>query len=395
MPRQDSTCTDCITCDYENSITSFPLDLTTLITESNYDEVDEPITMNFQWSTRSIPPEFVITSPGQIDEGGITRGSGITNTTTLNFNNLTYTLYSVQIVSATHNKWVIPATANNLNKEDILITFQNLSSSFATYVLVVLPILRTGSAQPTYLQGLSSNQPSLGTYSLSSCLPTNKNALFAYYVTCLDGYTAHKNPDNAYVFIAVQGVPVAESLMQSMENKIGPTPILPFQSRFADKISGLGRLDFNKYILSTRVLLDYSAARTAHRSIDSREDPTNAYKCIPLDPDKDIVDNKINVDLKSGTLLSSILAERAGLINDTAPTPQTRAQQQKINLMFESVFGAVLAFILVVLVGYSVYTYTNGPVVVDTSLPSSPWLVYIGIAVVCIIVGITIGVMVF
>jgi hypothetical protein len=350
--------------------------------------------MNFQWATRSVPPTFIPTVAGQIDDGA-SSGSGVTNTTTLKFHNTTYTLYSVQIVNATHNNWIIPAASKQKNTEDIILTFQNESATFAAYVIIVLPILRIGSAQPRYLQALATSNQAPNSYSLSDCLPTNNNSLFAYYVTCLDGYTAHKNPDNAYVFVGVEGVSVSSDLMEKISNKIGPTPILHFLSRFADKISVIGNGDFNQYILSTRTLLN-PAAKSTDYSFHARTDATNAYKCVPLDPDKNVVNDTLKVDLESGTLLSDVLAERAGLINDTAPTPQTRAQQKKIELMFESVFGSIAAFIVVIMIGYSVYTYTNGPVVAPISeAPESPWLIYVGIALFCIVLGITIGVTAF
>lgn len=386
------SCPECITCDYENSITSFPLDTTAPVSVARYEEVDEPINMNFQWGTRSVAPQFIPTSPGQIDDGG-SSGSGVTNLTTLNFKSMTYSLYSVQIVKCTHNNWIIPKTSKGSNMEDMIITFQNTGSTVAAYVMIVLPILRSGSAQPPYLQGLSSSNPAPGTYSLSNCLPTNKNALFAYYVTCLDGYTERKQPDNAYVFVAVEGVPVSPNLMQGMYNKIGPTPILPFLSRFADKMALINNGDFNQYILSTRSLLNPVGGKD--HSVNARTDATNAYKCVALDPDKDVVNNTLQVDLESGNLLSEVLAERAGLISDTAPTPQTREKQKKIELMFESVFGALAAFIVVVMLGYTVYSYTNGPVTAPSDAATSPWLAYLGIAIVCILGGITIGVTAF
>jgi hypothetical protein len=390
------TCTDCITCDYENSITSFPLDTTAPVTVARYEEVDEPITMNFQWATRTIAPQFVPTTTGKIDDGS-SSGSGVANITTLNFKGVTYMLNSVQIVKSTHNNWIIPTTLKGSNMEDMIITFQNESSSFATYVMIVLPILRSGAAQPSYIQGLSSSNPAPGTYSLADCLPAKKDSLFAYYVTCLDGYSIRKRPDNAYVFVAVEGIAVAASLMQGISSKIGATPILPFLSRFADKISSIGNGDFNQYILSTRTLLNPAGVRSVGgQAVNTRTDATNAYKCVTLDPDRDVVNDTLQVDVDSGTLLSNVLAERAGIISDTAPTQQDRSKQKKIELMFESVFGALAAFILVVLVGYSVYTYTNGPATVAASdMATSPWIIYLGITIGSILTGITIGVMVF
>ena len=63
-----STCIGCIKCDSTNAVTSFPLLIDRTPDEAtDYDAVDEPITMNFQWATKSIAPRF--TSGSLIDEG--------------------------------------------------------------------------------------------------------------------------------------------------------------------------------------------------------------------------------------------------------------------------------------------------------------------------------------
>lgn len=403
MPREgfQSTCTDCVLCDYKNSIVSFPLDTTVSVSESRYDEISEPISMNFQWAARSVPPRFTVSQPGLIDEGTGGLGSGTTNTTTLNFNNMTYTLYSVQIVTSTHSKWIIPQASQGVNTEDIIITFRNLASSFAAYILIVLPILRGGTNQPYYIQGLaSSNQPAPGTYSLSNCLPPS-NAMFAYYVTCLNGYTERKKPDNAYVFIAVQGVPVASSLMASISDRIGPTPILPFSARFTtnnDIISQIGNGDFNKYVLSTRVLLASTGANVI-KNPNERKDPTSSYKCVPLDPEKDVVDDTLSVDMTSGTLLSDVLAERKALMASTG-TSNNPAKQKEIEIIFESIFGSIAAAILIAIIIYTVYSSTATPVpaaaVGAVPVAARPtggvpsWMTGVGAAA-CIVIGIVVG----
>ena len=388
-----------IQCDYANSITSFPLDTTAPISEALYDSVDEPITMNFQWATRSVAPRFL--TAGLIDDG-VGSGSGSANISTINFHNTTYTLDSVQIIKATHNNWILGT--KSLNTEDILMTFKNITSSFATYIMVVIPIIRSGTTQPTYLQGLSTSGQSttqlVGSFSISSCMPTNPNSLFAYYVTCLDGYVGHERPSNAYVFVAVQGLAVAPSLMMAMSKSIGPVPTLPFKSLFANKISIVDNTDFKQYVLSTRVLLDAGSVTAVSYEFDKRIDQTSAYQCVPIDPDRDISNNEIQVDLKSGKLLSDVMAERASLINDTAPV-QTPAQAKNVAIFFETIMGLVCAVILFTLILYMVYSKSTKsssaagtPVpaaVPSTNLSDMPFVPYIAVGLVFMVAGIAIG----
>jgi len=274
-------------------------------------------------------------------------------------------------------------------------TFSNPSSTFASYVVIVLPIIRTGTAQPNYLQALSTSggsQSNPGQYSLSSCVP-GKNALFTYYVTCLDGYTGHERPSNAYIFVAVQGLPVAPSLMTKMETSMGPTAILPFTTQFANKISVVGNNDFSRYVLSTRALLDSGEIKAVSNQFAARS--ISAYQCVPLDPDKDISGNQIEVDLKSGKLLSDVLAQRAGLIADTAPA-QTAAQAKSVAVFFETIMGLICAVILFTLILYFVYSKsTTGATAVTaaptTSFTDMPFVPYIGVGLVFLVAGMAIG----
>ena len=109
---------DIYKCDYDNSITNFPLKITASITESLYDSVNEPTTMTLQFATHSIAPQLQVN--GIINEGTSTM-SGSGNVSTAIFQNNKYNLYSVQIVKPTHNDWVIPS--KSLNKEDLIIIF--------------------------------------------------------------------------------------------------------------------------------------------------------------------------------------------------------------------------------------------------------------------------------
>ena len=352
--------------------------------------------MTPQWATRSIAPRFL---PGGLIDEGTSSGSGSSTITTLSFHNTTYSLYSIQIVKSTHNKWIIPAGSKALNTEDLIMTFNNTSSTFASYVVIVLPIIRTGTAQPNYLQALSASlqsgsqivsnaQP--GQYSLSSCLPGN-NALFAYYVTCLDGYSGHERPSNAYVFVAVQGLPVAQSLMMAMAQSIGTSPILPFTALFANQISSVNNNDFQQYVLSTRVLLNSGEIKAVSNQFDTRS--TSAYQCVPLDPDKDISGDQIEVDLNSGKLLSDVLAQRAGLIADTAPV-QTAAQAKSVKVFFETIMGLITAIILFTVILYFVYSKSAATDVVDaptTSFTDTPFVPYIAVGLVFLVAGMAIG----
>lgn len=363
-----SYCKNCIKCDYKNSITSFPLDLTAIPSDTLYDSVDEPITMNFQWAARSIAPNFIY-GGGLIDEGD---GSGAANLSTLQFNNTTYTIYSVQITAATHNNWINPVTLKAKNSEDLIITFHNANTTLPyNYIIIVLPIIRDGTAatDPMYLQGLSNSQAQ-GTFNLSSCLPSS-NSQFAYYATCLDGYSEYQNPENIYVFVAVNGISVSASLMSSLQKLMPGTqtfpPVsLPFLTHFARQITSIGNNDFTKYILSTRHLLDYAGISSIYKdlSITERTDPTSAYKCVPLDPDTDVVNGQIQFDVQSGEVLSNILAERDAARAASSPIQLTPAGKTRLQGYLGSALGICCAVLIFSILLYFAVTWvSSGPVI--------------------------------
>ena len=403
MPDADVTCKDCIKCD-DNAITSFPLGLTESPSESIYDSVDEPLTMNFQWATRSISPRFI--TGGSIDEGN---GSGATNVSTLMFNGIKYSIHSVQVATATHEKWVLPVTLQSQNQEDMIITFSSFNDiTKYTYIILVIPIIRNGKAStdPNYITGLSIPE-SRGSFSISSCLPTNKKAQFAYYSTCLNGYTGHKNPENIYVFIAIEGIPVSSQLMDSLSKNI-TTVSLPFMSRLpaTQTLLATATTDFSKYVLTTRHLLDYAGMSRIYKdcTINERTDNINEYQCVPLNPDTDIVDGQIKVDLESGQLLSKVLEERDAVRAMSAPTTLTRAGKNRVETYLGSALGILCAILIFSILLYLIFTYAKSSkspadaVAAAATVSTNTWVnqlpIYGIMAVVAGLVGFTAGAMI-
>lgn len=422
-----SSCTDCQVCDYNNQVTSFPLTLTVTPSIDLYSSVEEPIAIDFQWASRTTSPQFVSGS-STIDEAGTGNGgSGASNITTMRFNNITYNIFSVQISSGpvtttpisgstltssgSHNSWILPITMKSKNNEDLIITFYNPSASAPyNYVLVVIPIIRTGTAStdPLYLTALSSAQ-TRGTFSLASCMPA-PTALFAYYSTCLDGYTQHKTPENANVFVAVQGISVSDNLMRRIAGKAGasvnfPAVSLPFITRFARRINSVDNTNFNQYVLTTRHLLNFANIKNIYKdlSINSREDPSSAYQCVPLDPDRDVVDGKLKIDLTSGKLLNDVLAERDAVRAAAAPsTPQTADNAARFRKFLSSAIGILCAILIFSILIFLISTLvTSKPAPVDpTAMSLSPpsWVqqipVYGIMTVVAGLVGFVVGMMI-
>ena len=387
MPREGfqappPPCTDCVKCDATRAITNFPLGLGNIPgLKTLYDSVEEPISIYLSLATSSIAPQFIDNTTGMIYNNSVTSGQIPDSPTqsTVRYNNTSYSLYSVQITVSTHTSWIIPTPAENINKEDLIITFYtNNQTATNKYIIIVIPLLRKGTRNdPQYLTGLN-NPTSSGEFKLSDCLPA-KRSQFILYSSCIDGYTQHKNPINVYIFVSVVGKEVTPDLMNrlSSNNMRFKAPFLPFMSTTSILKTILQNSDFTSYVQSTTHLLDYEYTSSAYgsrvsdtrpdntssryssrvsdtrtdntnsRVSDTRSDNTSSYQCVPLDPDNDIVDGKMEIDLTNGTVLTNVLAERDAVRAASGPVEKTEEQKKKIGERMGHITGIIFGSLVV------------------------------------------------
>ena len=297
------------------AITSFPLPMAITATDTLYDTVSEPLTISFQWASRSTPPQF--TTNSTIDEVG----AGNTNLSTLRYQNNQYTISNVQIIKPSHKAWILPISAQEKNNEDIAITFQSNDKTLNTqYLTFIVPILRSSSqSQPTYLKGLSASN-SNGTFSLSQVFPTNPRSKFAYYSTCMASTGAGVNSQNMYVFVSINGLSVSDTLMGQILGRVSlgqfnSTLVAPFMTRLTTSSIIINAANlFTQYVMTTSELLNYANFRNQYTNVNmnanTRDDDTSAYTCVPIDPDDAVVNGQLTVDLDKGEVLSNVLAQR-------------------------------------------------------------------------------------
>jgi hypothetical protein len=374
------------------AITSFPLQLAITATEVLYDAVSEPITMDIQWSARSTPPMFIAPkTSGITDEVG----AGNTNLTTLRFMNNNYTVASVQIIRASHSSWILPTTAQANNKEDIVIIFSTESSTTQySYITFVIPVIRSATGSPTYLTGLS-NPNANGPFTLQSCFPTNSRARFAYYATCLAGYSQSASTQNMYVFVSTDGIQVSSTLMTTILGLTGRSETFgtyapPFLSRLTPNptiVRSVG--DFTNYVMTTTQLLNYAGFKQLYPTIDTniRQDDTSAYQCVSIDPDKAVVDGQLHIDLTSGEVLTDVLDAREA-IRATAGTPSGMDPGR-----FEKYMGSALGILLsIILFGSILYAAIVLFVEAGVESPEAPsWIINIPVYVLLTLVAGFIG----
>jgi hypothetical protein len=142
------------------------------------------------------------------------------------------------------------------------------------------------------------------------------------------------------------------------------------------------------------VLLDSQEVDKLNYS--ERIDNISEYKCVPLDPERDIVDNQIRVDTETGKLLGEVLAERGEFINENLKSNVSK--QNKIVQLVEWFFGIAFAIIITFGIIYGIYSVTHTPSSVPVThapVEYSLWLIYGGVGILCIFIGLIIGVSVF
>lgn len=300
----------------------YPISLNITPTETLYDQNEDPIALEFQWQSRATPPRF---------QGGGSSGTryltdetnaGLPQTTSVRFLTLNYALESVQIVKAETTNWILPPPPTpTAHVADIVLTFQNLDVGVSfNYLMFVIPMIQTNQVGtvPPYLAGLA-DQLTQGPFSLEGLFPTNPATRFAYVSACIAGSPG--NPyRNALMFINTDGLKVTEALFTDLKRAIGAGDLIRYDFPFGQTLlrpssgSSLTATNFSTHVKTTRTLLDPGALKGAYRANQFvREDDLSAYKCVPFDPEVNVQDGKIRVNVEKGGSLVNVLEERETL----------------------------------------------------------------------------------
>ena len=371
-------------CNPDSSIISFPLRLngTAGPTRADYESVMEAISMDFQWAPLTTPLSISGTQRGGIklqDAQNDTSSSVIYDSTK-------YNLYSVQIVSATHNRWLLNPSGNT---EDLVIVL-NASNSAANnrLIIIVIPIVTstTTGTDPAYLlnAGITS-VTTTSSYTIGSCFPgtatTSASTIYACYSTCIRPYSNSPTSTNAFVLVATTGLPVSSATMNRIKQSIptySTTSVLelPTDLQYLSTTGGTSTQlapgtyirmpeDFKTYITSTRYLTD----TTINQVVQNATQSPGQYKCVELDPENQLDANgNLVIDINKGEIkdqtLTDILAERTILKNLMTPSPTSTAAglYMGYTVAFLAIF--VLAGVLYLYFTYDWSTYLVAVVVV-------------------------------
>ncbi len=325
---------------------SFPLDLTFTPDSALYTSVKEIFSIEFQWSNRTTPPIFKNSQTGVLDEGDSATRS---NFSTIRWKGYSYSLAQVQLSTPTHTKWILDGAKKGKNKADMILLFKTKNLDAAErYIFVVIPLLEEAllSVEPAYLAALS-GQSVAGQYSLLNCLPPKETREYVYYTTCLE-----PSLKSGLVLFFYQGCSVSKTTLDKIAEELGVTQNWP------------GVQVPSEIRLTTPIVITREAFRAAVRvSVLGEQESrapsqfekrgTDSYKCVPLNPDTAVVDNKIQIDVSTGDVrsLKSILEERQALREAVGPKGLEPGQLETILAIFLALMLGIFA------VGGGIYAY--------------------------------------
>ena len=340
---------------------SFPIQLGFTPTEELYTQVKDTFSIEIQWGKRAIPPAFRTASIGKLDEGETS------NTTTIRYRGVQYSLAQAQISRPTHNDWILSSVKKEKNIADLILLFKTRDSkAVEPYIFIVIPLLQETiySSDPLYLQALS-GQTITGTFSLEQCLPKVEEREYGIYTTCLN-----PSATSAVVLVFYQGRPVSQTTISGIRTKMSIQGLFPSVNVPSEIILDTPMsITQSAFVAAVRISI-LGTKESRGGSAKYREDDTNAYTCVPLDPDKDVENGKIYIDTDTGEVrpMKEILEERnkarkAGTAKALAP-----GELEKYIAIFVGILGSLLLVIGLIYL----YFYVSGRLAQPGGLPG--WL---------------------
>jgi hypothetical protein len=345
------------------SITSFPLKLNG--PQTFYDIRNnltlENINLIFKWGSSFSYPSIQLLNESSTE---ITHNSFIS--TNLVYNYLNYKLINVQITKANFTEWI---SSGGANAYDVVLTFIHEPINGLNYdkspqiILLVNPIITSASIDNEFLKSLAgfdiqpSGAISQRNISAEKLFENNSANNYAYYTTCIDTTDSFGNFQNLLVVVNTGSTLLAQNttinrIKSIIESKVITgirnyiplyynLSIIPYSITNPDDFKQKVKLS-NGYITNTEYVY---------------QDNTDAYKCVPINPENDIDGTKIKKE--NATSLKSVLDERdkeKKEYNDVFVERMTGLKQVVIWILV-SIFGIIILYIIIYFI--RIYVFSN------------------------------------
>ena len=302
---------------------SFPIQLGFTPTSSTYGDSADVYTIEIDLASQVTPPSI-----GSVDKCLLNQNTSTPSKA--QFNGHSYSLKSIQITPPSHTSWIVSSDARSANVADMLLTFTaDDPSASIQHIFSVIPFLASTSIRketdPAYLRALGSADVA-GPYTLQDCLPSAQS--FAAYTTCLN-----PNSVKAVTLVFYQGKKVSADTLNKIlmaDDQGGPVFGTQVDTRDSLTQKALSHCMMNSIPVIMPEGITVSGNKTVMNSDNfaqrvrvsklgaatgQRVDNTSAYKCVPLDPDRDVKDGKIYINTATGEVqpMNEILAARQAI----------------------------------------------------------------------------------
>ncbi len=338
-------------------IKDFPIQNNATITPTLNESIFEPSTLEVQWATRGTVPAF---QQNYLTEGIYNSGE---QTTTLRLRGNSYTLKIVKLADPQH-KSLLPDTDKSLCLGEIVMVFESAAALTEKFVFLCIPILNKASTSLSpYLESIRLDRLPGRPISLSDLLPNSKK--YISYATCLHQVISNKtNPVQAAVLVFTGGLSYPEAQFKDVLKKtkiaaqLGPLfdGLMPKTNAALFLIAT--EADYKNYLRYSE-LTTTSSNTTGGKRIDS----TDSYKCVPLNPDETVKNNRLVIDTDKGVPLSQVLKDKKDEQGEAKITPGM------VERMIAVVLGTAAGIFIL-----SIFAYIFSLVTSENADPAWPWL---------------------
>ncbi len=341
----------------------FPLKVTIPVTDTlnkTIEDLHDPL--EIKWGPKATPPTFLYT--GQLANLGFT-DYGINTSSSLRLKGSSFSHLSTQLCQSLHRSFLPTNDARDCSGE-LIMTFKANSPISEGYVFVCIPLLARATSKPSaFLTALNNDALPGQPLGISAYLP-QRGLDYITYVTCCSQVKEQKTlPVDIRVFVFIKGLECSPDLLNSIAakttkprssgSKISFSPVfLPDGILPQTKESPFTIATEQQY--KSKLLYSTLKISPSGRSGNQRTDDLSSYKCVPLDPERNIKNNQIVVDTTNGEILTDVMKERKETIQEPIFTP---ARIEKI--FFIGLAVLITLFILVILTYLVMYITTDNP----------------------------------
>lgn len=298
--------------------------------------------------------------------------------TSIIYNQHEYYLTSIQFAQSsqgkgTHTPLISPKTNQLSNKEDIILTFTDINIIIGDqqHIVIVVPIIRNLSGlsvDPDYLHAIYSPDSVTAErgITIESLIPKGP---YVSYTICTPRIGVAGSNQNLMIMVSMYGLPVINaSILNILQGQTISNYIPPASVQFPKTnsvVEGFTTSTAPIMVLFNNIVTTPTPPPEPIRTLE-----TDALKCVPLDPEKQIDNGKIKIDASTGKPLDIVQANRmdtmANAVSNTSSVISPQMFVKAVSLVLGVLFFLCIVYFIVAFsmnyfIGNS-YAGSHGPI---------------------------------